>query len=412
MTKLSYLFIICAFSLAIFSSCEKDVKVSGIIVEPKNLYLSKGDVAQLAYMVTPYSADNKSVRWESKDISIATVSETGLVTAISEGETQIVATTNDGHFSAVVSAIVARGSPAGDSIALVKLHEVARYLPAWDFTKPMNTWEGVGLNANRRVLYINYGNTIYLSKPLDASIGNLNCLQSLSLAVYYNANAIIIPPEIGKLTDLQYLYLNDGFTGSIPPELGNLTQLETIRIEDNSLTSSIPKELGNLTNLTLLVLSNCQLTGNIPQELGKLTNLTALTLIENQLSGNIPKELGNLSNLTGLYLRHNQLTGEIPKELGNLTKLEELSVRFNQLTGEIPKELGSLTNLRLLYLQNNQLSGAIPQELGNLNNLYDLDLTYNSLSGTIPQSLLDRFGYWNFCPQNGTMFDNFDCGRY
>ena len=287
MTKSSYLFIICAFSLAIFSSCEKGVKVSGIIVEPKNLYLSKGDVAQLTYMVTPYSADNKSVRWESKDISIATVSETGFVTAISDGETQIVVMTNDGHFTDVVSVTVLRGSPAEDSIALVKLYEIATNLPNWDFTKPMDTWEGVVLNEKRRVLYIE--NLWSVSKPLDASIGNLTCLKSLYLADSYLTNTIIIPPEIGMLTSLQYLSFW-GFVGTIPPELGNLIHLQHLDLP-GKLTGTIPPELGNLTELKHMDFMFNQLTGNIPEELGNLTKLETLYLFGNQLSGTIPQSL-------------------------------------------------------------------------------------------------------------------------
>jgi hypothetical protein len=337
MKKSFFLLIICVLFLAAVSSCKKEVKVSGIIVEPKNLYLSKGDVAQLVYMITPYSADNKSVSWTSRDASVATVSATGLVTAISGGKTQIVATTNDGHLTDTVSVTVVRGSPAGDSIALVKLYEIASHLPYWDLSKPMDTWEGVVLNKNRRVLKIGY--PFCISKPLDVSIGNLACLISLSITADYYADPISIPPEIEMLTELQHLVLWS-FTGTIPLGLENLTKLETLGLFGYKITGNIPKELGNLTHLKRMQLESCLLTGSIP------------------------------------------------KELGNLAKLETL------------------------YLGDNQLTGTIPEELTNLKNLYNLNLTHNSLSGNIPQLLLKKFSYWSFCPQNGTKFDNLDCGEY
>jgi hypothetical protein len=413
MRKSFYLLIVCGiFAVCLFSSCKKEVKVSGIIVEPKSLYLSKGDVVQLSYMVSPYGADNKSVKWTSNDISVATVSETGLVTAISEGETQITTTTNDGHFTDMVAVTVERGSPAGDSIALIKLYEVARGLPVWDLTKPMNQWEGIVLNSNRRVVSI-YQDIILISNPLDASIGNLTRLKRLALGInsyHHPVTNVTIPAEIGKLTDLQELYFYDEFTGTIPPELGNLTNLKSLNIYETSLTGSIPPELGNLTNLEKLYLTYNQLTGSIPSELGNLAKLEELNISVSLLTGSIPKELGNLTNLKMLVSVENQLTGNIPPELGNLINLKMLSLRENQLTGNIPPELGNLSKLEKLYLRDNQLIGAIPQELENLINLYDFNLRYNSLSGTIPQSLLDRFGYWSFCPQNGTNFDNLDCG--
>jgi hypothetical protein len=292
MRKSFYLLIVCGiFVVCLFPSCKKDVKVSGIIVEPKNLYLSKGDVAQLSYMVTPYGADDKSVKWTSNDISVATVSETGFVTAISEGETQIIATTNDGHFTDKVSVTVLRGSPAGDSIALVKLYEIAENLPYWDLTKPMNTWQGVVLNSNRRVVSIS-DDRIYINDPLDVSIGNLACLKRLDLGTSYYTNAVTILAEIGKLTDLQHLSLRGGFTGTIPPESGNLTNLKKLIVCGNhSLTGDIPRELGNLINLEILYLADNQLTGEIPRELENLINLQELNLSYNSLSGNIPQAL-------------------------------------------------------------------------------------------------------------------------
>ena len=331
------------------------------------------------------------------------------LTAISDGKTQIVVTTKDGNFTDTVSVIVARGSPAGDSIALIKLYEISLHLPAWDLTKSMDTWEGVVLNENRRVVSVYDGCTIFISESLDSTIGNLTFLKHLSLAADFANKTVIIPSEIGNLTELQNLWLNDGFSGIIPPELGNLTKLEWLGLQYNFLIGSIPKELGNLVELKQLVLGHNQLSGNIPKELGNLINLKNLVLIENQLTGNIPKELGNLFNLNGLYLRNNQLTGKIPKELGELVKLKELSLRFNLLTGNIPEELGDMASLELLYLQDNQLTGEIPKELGKLKNLNDLNLSHNSLSGTIPKYLLDRFDQSSFCPQNGTKFDNLDC---
>ena len=85
--------------------------------------------------------------------------------------------------------------------------------------------------------------------------------------------------------------------GNIPPELGNLTDLEYLVLYLNQLSGSIPSELGNLTHLTILVLANNQLTGSIPPELGNLTKLYQLHLDNNQLTGSIPSSFARLSNL-------------------------------------------------------------------------------------------------------------------
>ena len=176
--------------------------------------------------------------------------------------------------------------------------------------------------------------------------------------------------------DLQYNRL----TGGIPAELGSLTNLKWLYLNNNQLTGGIPAELGSLTNLERLDLSSNRLSGEIPAELGSLTNLVRLWLGGNQLTGEIPEELGNLSNLVYLYLHLNQLSGEIPEELGNLTNLEYLDLSNNQLTGEIPSALADLSNLEALFLSGNQLTGCIPASLGDvaINYLAELGLSYCS----------------------------------
>ena len=114
------------------------------------------------------------------------------------------------------------------------------------------------------------------------------------------------------------LYGNQ-LNGSIPPALGNLTSLKYLYLYDNQLSGSIPPALGNLANLEQLNLYGNQLNGSIPPELGNLANLLYLYLSSNQLSGSIPPELGNLANLEQLYLSGNPLTGPLPQSLTNLT---------------------------------------------------------------------------------------------
>ena len=98
----------------------------------------------------------------------------------------------------------------------------------------------------------------------------------------------------------------------------------------------IPPEIGHLTNLTYLYLQSNQLTGEIPSEIGNLTNLTYLYLQSNQLTGVIPSEIGNLTNLTSLNLYNNQLTGVIPIEICNQGD-NTPTVSYNQLCPPYPE---------------------------------------------------------------------------
>jgi len=260
-----------------------------------------------------------------------------------------------------------------DSLALVALYNStngANWTNTWDLNQPMDTWDGIDLNANGCVTCLD----------LD---GDPDCRYSGS-----GGNNLVgsIPAELGNLSKLKILNLGrNDLSGSIPAELGNLTSLESLLLESNySLTGSIPSELGNLNNLTHLDLSFNSLSGTIPVELGSLSNLNYLILESNELSGSIPSEIGNLNNLLSFNLNGNNITGSIPSELGNLTNLDRLWLSLNQLTGSIPPELGNLNNLTQLFLSSNQLSGTIPLELTNLSNLTRLTLSYNQLVGTIP----------------------------
>ena len=207
-----------------------------------------------------------------------------------------------------------------------------------------------------------------------AGTGALNWSAAVAMDTWDGITLSGTPPRVTKII-LYYKRL----IGSIPPELGDLTNLEWVDLGMNELSGSIPPELGDLTNLKGLNLVGNELSGSIPLELGDLTNLEWLDLDANELSGSIPPELGDLTSLEGLDLSANELSGSIPPELGDLTNLRGLDLASNELSGSIPPELGNLTNLEWLYLYDNELNGPIPPELGDLTNLEWLDLQGNDL---------------------------------
>ena len=75
------------------------INATGVSVTPETSSIEEGATVQLAAEVAPANASNKDVVWSSLDTNIATVSQTGLVTAVAEGATSIVATTDDGGFT-------------------------------------------------------------------------------------------------------------------------------------------------------------------------------------------------------------------------------------------------------------------------------------------------------------------------
>ena len=72
------------------------VLVSGITLSETDKELYEGDTIQLNATVKPNIATDKSIEWKSKDTSVATVDDNGVVTAVSSGSTYIYAYSRDG----------------------------------------------------------------------------------------------------------------------------------------------------------------------------------------------------------------------------------------------------------------------------------------------------------------------------
>lgn len=85
----------------ILQSCSKDnsieetpiVYVSQIIISGSDI--TSGTNGQMTANVLPENADNKTITWSSSDVSIATISSTGLITALKNGTVNITATATD-----------------------------------------------------------------------------------------------------------------------------------------------------------------------------------------------------------------------------------------------------------------------------------------------------------------------------
>ena len=157
--------------------------------------------------------------------------------------------------------------------------------------------------------------------------------------------------ENGRVVELDLV--DFGLTGAVPAEVGRLSALEELDLNDNQLTS-LPAEIGQLTLLETLNLRGNQLT-SLPAEIGQLTALLLLDLEENQLTS-LPAEIGQLGSLLSLTLEGNQLTS-LPAEIGQLASLESLTLDHNQLTS-LPAEIGQLASLKHLYLGDNQLTSV------------------------------------------------------
>ncbi|WP_405906967.1 COR domain-containing protein [Streptomyces sp. NBC_00828] len=190
-----------------------------------------------------------------------------------------------------------------------------------------------------------------------------------------------LPEELGCLTHLTELRLDDNRLRELPEWIGGLAALVMLTADNNSI-ASLPDAIGALTRLKALSLAQNELVA-VPESISRLAQLEDLTLDYNRLTA-VPDSLGNLTRLTHLRLYGNRRLTTLPGTLRNLTGLTFLALGHNRLSA-LFEGFTDLTQLRELWLNHNQLS-ALPEDFGRLTRLIHLSLGGNSLV-ELPESL-------------------------
>ena len=91
------------------STCKvtvEDIALTGISLSPSAPTMKIGQTVTLTVSYTPSDATNKEVTWNSGKPDVASVDQSGKVTAVAPGSSQIVATSKDGGLKAVCNVTV------------------------------------------------------------------------------------------------------------------------------------------------------------------------------------------------------------------------------------------------------------------------------------------------------------------
>ncbi len=211
------------------SSCHEDddekqeqpviINVTGVTLDTHEKSLFAKDELQLTATITPINATNQNITWKSGDYAIATVSNTGLVTAISAGETYIYALAENGLFSDSCLISIVPGIKIEDKeflSALIKDTEIntdkdsfitrteAEAVKSLDLSsKSISSLEGIEYFSN---------------------LEELNCSENKLSAL-----------DVTKLTKLNYLKCNDNKIAAL--DLSKNTKLTYLHCAKNELTS-------------------------------------------------------------------------------------------------------------------------------------------------------------------------------
>ena len=188
-----------------------------------------------------------------------------------------------------------------------------------------------------------------------------------------------VPRTLMDLVALTGLYLKENKLSRLPPEIGRLSRLQYISASGNQWSSdALPSEIGRLTSLKNLYLD------------GKKTFDEGAEHDEVTRSGGmrrVPSELGGCINLESLSLERNALT-KLPESMVKLTKLEVLYASDNQLVDLPPHMCHERSKMVRLYVGNNRLSN-VPAAVNSCRHLKYIDLRNNRIRGTAALTMDD-----------------------
>ena len=375
-----------------------------------------------------------SVQWSSDNVSVATVSNQGLVTVVGNGDARITARSGTASASVPVTVMQSAGSVVIEpsSATLMSFSETVQLSatvldgngqPVADAAVTWSSSDASVATVSSQGLVTAVGNgdaritarsgTASASVPVTVmqSAGSIviepSSVSLMSLGETVQLTAVVLDGNEQPVADAAVTWSSSDTSVATVSSQGLVTAVDNgnarITARSGTASASVPVTVRSSDRDILVAIyndtegeswtndTNWMSDASLERWYGVTVDsdgrVTALNLPNNNLRGSLPPAIVHLEALRSLQLNHNRLSGEILTELGELSRLEDLVLSSNLLTGSIPSELGELSGLRSLIISFNRLSGTIPPELGQLGNLESLSLSVNELTGPVPAEL-------------------------
>nr|GMD35712.1 receptor-like protein 12 [Ipomoea batatas] len=197
-------------------------------------------------------------------------------------------------------------------------------------------------------------------------VSHLDCLEYLGLDFVDLSSASNWLESISKLSLLRTLHLSYFYC----PDPSSLLHLNSSRflqhlfLKEGNLTSPILNLwLNQSSDMIQLSLTRTELYGVVPNVLNKMHSLEYLDLSFNYLEGKKTEDLQFLSHLTNLKtldLSENSFSFNFSELIiGSEKMIEELKLWRNKIVGSL-NDIKKYCSIRTLHLSENELSGSLP----------------------------------------------------
>lgn len=189
----------------------KKVTATAIRLSRTEGTIAIGETLQLNATIEPENVTNKTIRWTSTNPNIATVNADGIVQALAEGSTQIIATTTDeSNLSAICNVTVEKQfisithvqiEPSNARIAIGKTLKLKALITPDNATSTDVLWSSTNtsvatVSADGEVEAISEGNAVIIASTPDGSNLSATCTITVYNDIIFVTEIILDPTEI------------------------------------------------------------------------------------------------------------------------------------------------------------------------------------------------------------------------
>ncbi|HCQ0858558.1 TPA: Ig-like domain-containing protein [Escherichia coli] len=240
-----------------------DIPVTGVVITPKDASLKVGATKQLSAQVVPSNAKDKAVTYSSSAPTIVEVdAQTGLATALANGNADVTVTTHDGDFTDVCSIVVSTGvtgvtvSPKTATVNVGETQQLLAEVSPASATDKKVTWASSAPSVatvdkdSGLVTGVSNGDVTITATTEDGSLTDTS-----SIKVQTAVTGVTLTPETYTFTTIG---ANEPLTATVLPRTASNQEVRyessaptVAEVDDDGLVTSVNNGTATITVTTI-----------------------------------------------------------------------------------------------------------------------------------------------------------------